>query len=197
MSATWASNTITINGTPTASGTFSYSIPLSGGCGNISATGSITANPLPTAAISGNTAVCGIWLSSISIALTGTAPWYLEYTDGSTLTSVNDILSSPYTFTVSPASTTTWTVTYVEDASGCSNTGTGSATVIVNNVVGGEITRTQPIDCNADPSPIASQTPGTGSGIITYQWQSAVNALGPWTTISGATLETYNPPGRQ
>ncbi len=40
-SATWASNTITISGTPTAAGTYNYSIPLTGGCGSVSATGTI------------------------------------------------------------------------------------------------------------------------------------------------------------
>ena len=32
VTASWSSNTITISGTPTASGTFSYTIPLDGGC---------------------------------------------------------------------------------------------------------------------------------------------------------------------
>ncbi|MDR6763824.1 hypothetical protein J2Y38_004048, partial [Flavobacterium sp. 2755] len=41
VSAAWASNTITISGTPTASGTFNYSIPLTGGCGTVNATGTI------------------------------------------------------------------------------------------------------------------------------------------------------------
>ena len=39
VTAAFASNTITISGTPTASGTFSYSIPLTGGCGAVNATG--------------------------------------------------------------------------------------------------------------------------------------------------------------
>jgi gliding motility-associated-like protein len=43
VTADWASNTITISGTPTALGTFNYSIPLTGGCGIVSATGTITA----------------------------------------------------------------------------------------------------------------------------------------------------------
>jgi hypothetical protein len=42
VSAAFASNTITISGTPTASGTFNYSIPLTGGCGSANATGTIT-----------------------------------------------------------------------------------------------------------------------------------------------------------
>jgi hypothetical protein len=48
VTAVWTSNTITISGTPTASGTFNYSIPLTGGCGTINATGTII---VPSAAI--------------------------------------------------------------------------------------------------------------------------------------------------
>ena len=44
VSATWAGNIITISGTPTASGVFNYTIPLTGGCGTFSATGTITVN---------------------------------------------------------------------------------------------------------------------------------------------------------
>ena len=45
VTASWAANVITISGTPTAAGTFSYSIPLTGGCGgNVNATGTITVN---------------------------------------------------------------------------------------------------------------------------------------------------------
>ncbi|TAF08733.1 MAG: PKD domain-containing protein, partial [Flavobacteriia bacterium] len=38
---------ITISGTPTQSGTFTYSIPLTGGCGTVNATGTIIVNPEP------------------------------------------------------------------------------------------------------------------------------------------------------
>ncbi len=51
VSAHWSGNVITISGTPTTtSGSpFNYSIPLTGGCGTVNATGTITVNP--TAAI--------------------------------------------------------------------------------------------------------------------------------------------------
>ena len=42
VSASWSSNLITISGTPTSAGTFTYSIPLTGGCGSVNATGTIT-----------------------------------------------------------------------------------------------------------------------------------------------------------
>ncbi|MFZ4398512.1 MAG: T9SS type A sorting domain-containing protein [Bacteroidales bacterium] len=53
--ASWAANTITISGTPTASGILNYSIPLTGGCGTVNATGSITVIPNNTISLtSGN-----------------------------------------------------------------------------------------------------------------------------------------------
>ncbi len=60
VTAAWAANTITISGTPTASGIFNYSIPLTGGCGTANATGTITVVSLPaTPAITGQAVVCG------------------------------------------------------------------------------------------------------------------------------------------
>ena len=44
VTASWAANTITISGTPTAIGIFNYNIPLTGGIGSVSATGTITVN---------------------------------------------------------------------------------------------------------------------------------------------------------
>lgn len=47
VTASWTSNTITISGTPTVSGTYNYSIPLTGGCGSVYATGTITVLSAP------------------------------------------------------------------------------------------------------------------------------------------------------
>ena len=59
INAVWASNTITLSGTPTEFGTFDYSISLTGGCGNSFATGRITVNAKPTISpITGKTDVC-------------------------------------------------------------------------------------------------------------------------------------------
>jgi hypothetical protein len=52
VEALWAADVITISGTPAATGTFSYSIPLTGGCGTVAATGTITVNDLPTITVS-------------------------------------------------------------------------------------------------------------------------------------------------
>jgi len=47
VTAAWSDNVITISGTPTAAGTFNYTIPLTGGCGTVNATGTITVTPDP------------------------------------------------------------------------------------------------------------------------------------------------------
>ncbi|TDD99603.1 T9SS sorting signal type C domain-containing protein [Flavobacterium cellulosilyticum] len=51
VTASWASNTITLSGAPTAIGVFNYSIPLSGGCSVDSATGIITVTGLTSTGV--------------------------------------------------------------------------------------------------------------------------------------------------
>jgi autotransporter-associated beta strand protein len=59
VTATFASNTLTISGTPTVSGTFNYSIPLTGGCGSVIATGTITVSPASAGGtVAGSATVC-------------------------------------------------------------------------------------------------------------------------------------------
>lgn len=47
VTGNWAANVVTISGTPSLSGTFNYTVTLTGGCGSVNATGSIKVNPLP------------------------------------------------------------------------------------------------------------------------------------------------------
>jgi hypothetical protein len=73
VTAAFASNTITISGTPTVSGTFNYSIPLTGGCGAVNATGTITVTPNNTASAASTTPTLCIStvLTDITHATTG------------------------------------------------------------------------------------------------------------------------------
>jgi hypothetical protein len=66
VTAAWASNTITISGTPSATGTFNYTIPLSGGTCTVNATGTITVNPLPTALVLTGSLACAGTSGSIT-----------------------------------------------------------------------------------------------------------------------------------
>ena len=73
VSASWSGDVITISGTPTASGTFNYTIPLSGGCGSVNATGTITVTGDNTAGTASSTpTICvNTALTDITIATTG------------------------------------------------------------------------------------------------------------------------------
>ncbi|WNW02991.1 gliding motility-associated C-terminal domain-containing protein [Tenacibaculum sp. HL-MS23] len=73
VTASWSSDVITITGTPTASGIFNYSIPLTGGCGTVNATGTITVTPNNTAAAASTTPTLCIdtALTDITIATSG------------------------------------------------------------------------------------------------------------------------------
>lgn len=73
VTAAWSSNTLTISGTPTASGTFNYSIPLTGGCGTVNATGTITVRATNTVGLASSTpTVCiNTAITSITHATTG------------------------------------------------------------------------------------------------------------------------------
>ncbi|RZJ70029.1 PKD-like domain-containing protein [Flavobacterium sp.] len=66
--------------------------------------------------------------------------------------------------------------------------------VYVNSITAGSVGSNHSICSGGDPDAFAELTPATGSGTITYQWQSntiSCAAGSPWVDISGAVLSTY------
>jgi YD repeat-containing protein len=70
----------------------------------------------------------------ISVAFGGPGPWNITWSDGTTQ---NGVAQNPYTWSVAPTSTTTYTITSISDSTSCFGTSGGSATVTVQgcNVV--------------------------------------------------------------
>ncbi|HXH42113.1 MAG TPA: FG-GAP-like repeat-containing protein, partial [Thermoanaerobaculia bacterium] len=87
-----------------------------------------TAAPAPTAIVSGSTTICFGSSTSISAALTGSGPWSVTWSDGVTQ---SNVAASPATRVVSPANTTTYTVTAVSDSLCSNGSPSGSAVVTV------------------------------------------------------------------
>jgi hypothetical protein len=86
----------------------------------------------PTATIAQPLPVCKGDSTALNITLTGTAPWSIDVSDGTNTITYDNIMSSSFSINISPASTTTYTVTRVADAYGTNNTPSNSVTVTVN-----------------------------------------------------------------
>ncbi|GGG56203.1 hypothetical protein GCM10010976_28820 [Bizionia arctica] len=101
-------------------------------------------NDLPTASISGDGSICADPNVEITIALTGTQPWNVTYTNGTTPITISGITSSPHIFTVSPIIATTYTLTAVNDMNCNANIAGLTGTAIIT----AEKTWTGNIDTN-------------------------------------------------
>lgn len=117
-----------VTANPTA--TTTYTIVGNPGACSGQTTTTVSVNPMPTAMVSGGGNICnnGVATATVTITLTGTAPWDITYTNGATSTTVNGINTSPYTFTTSNAGI--YTVTSIDDAN-CPGSSNGAAVVNV------------------------------------------------------------------
>ncbi|MCG8696814.1 MAG: immunoglobulin domain-containing protein, partial [Bacteroidales bacterium] len=141
--------------------------PLS--CDNDTSTiTTITMLTVPTATITGDASICSGSSSDITITFTGTAPYDFTFTDGTTPTTVNAHGTNSYVSTQTPADTATYTVTTVSDAIGCSNTGTGSATL---NVIPHVSITTHPSGQTVCPGDNVTFTTVANGVNLTYQWK--------------------------
>ncbi|ESU29188.1 hypothetical protein FLJC2902T_05770 [Flavobacterium limnosediminis JC2902] len=169
------SNSGTMTVSPTVTTTYAITSYLNG-CNSFGTNGTayvtVTVNPRPTSVISQNQTVCLSATATFSVALTGSSPWRLTYFDGTTSTTVNNILTSPYTFTVPNMTVNkTYTVTALNDSKCTAIAGdmTGSATVTVLN-----------------------GTAGLWTGLMSTDWFDCMNWAGG---LPSATIDAQIPTG--
>jgi uncharacterized repeat protein (TIGR03803 family) len=137
----------------------------------------------PTAAVSGGATICAGQSTPLSIVLTGTAPWALNWSDGFQQVG---IVSNPATRNVNPVSTTTYTVTSVVDATACTGNSSGSAAITVNPSPNATITA--PSSACPGATGLAASVPDAGSG-ATYAWTITNGAI---TSGAAARSITFN-----
>jgi len=166
------------------------------GCYDIQAV-IVTVNSLPTASVSGDATICNGASTNISITLTGTGPWDFTYTDGTTPVNKVGQATSPFTVSVSPVVTTTYSVTAVSDAN-CTGTDFGTtATVTVNALPTASVSGTTTIN-SGESTNISITLTGTGPWNFTYtDGTTPVNIVGQATSpyivsVSPAVTTTYS-----
>lgn len=112
----------------------------------------------PTATVTGDATICSGGSATISVALTGTGPWDLVWSDGFMQMGVG---SSPTMRVVNPMSTTTYSVDQIDDSL-CTGVSSGAATVIVG-----------------DMQPLWIDPPAAAQGLFPLQFTARIPCVGP------------------
>ena len=153
--------------------------------------------PLPTVVISGGATLCEGDSSMLRIDLTGSAPWKVTYTNGSTSSTLADIASSPvFLSVVNPAGIYNYQVTSLTDIH-CVSTPEqlqGSAIVTVNPAPVADFT--YKADCGSHLISFldASSTIGNSS-IKDWSWDFGVNGTLSDTSTFRHPLFNYTAEG--
>ncbi|NDA63006.1 MAG: fibronectin type III domain-containing protein, partial [Chitinophagia bacterium] len=168
---------------PIASRTYSL-ISVSDVCsGTVSGTRSVTILPTPTATLtSGNANICANTSSHLTINLTGNGPWNVNYTDGVSSSTINNISTSPYVFAVSPSVSRTYSLTSLNDA--CTGTVSGTRSVTILPTPAASLSGSNSI-CPGGSSQLTINFTGNGPWSVTYS-NGSIN-----TSLTGINSSPY------
>lgn len=198
VSANWSGNTITISGTPTVSGVFNYTIPLTGGCGSISATGTITVNA--------NNTVSGPSSLNPTLCVNTPLPSITHNTTGATgisnagVSGANGLptgVSATWAagiITISGTPTQAGTFNYSIPLTGGCSAFFAVGTITVNPAT--EFTVQSMTDqriCDGQNFSTLSVT-ATGTGTLSYQWFSNDTPNKTGAVPVGTNSNSYTPP---
>ncbi|BCY29695.1 PKD-like domain-containing protein [Flavobacterium okayamense] len=161
------SNSQSLTVSPNVTTTYAITSFLNG-CNSFGTDGTayvtVTVNQRPTAAISQDQFVCIGGTATFDIDLTGTPPWSVTYNDGTTSTTVNNIMSTPYSFNVPNITTDkTYSISAVDD---------NNCTAIPSDYIGQAAVT------------VLDGTPGLWTGLVSNDWFDCLNWDGGLPTIN-------------
>ena len=205
ITGSWADDAIIISGTPSESGIFNYVVTLTGGCGTVTATGTLTVTAIPT--LTAGTAV-----NSTTCTGNGSIPF--------TSTNLPDgTYSLSFTATGTGATSSPKNITVVGNAFTLSGlkSGTYSNFSVINNGCTGSTTTSRtiteptarpavepilepnPTSCGGSDGRIVFSVTNTADGTHTFNYKkgttaqtASVSVVGGQFTISDLTQGTYS-----
>ncbi|HYD22618.1 MAG TPA: GEVED domain-containing protein, partial [Flavipsychrobacter sp.] len=177
---------------PADAGTYSVIVNGQTPCANVNSTNAVVnIIPRPTVTITNNgpSIICNGDNTSIDLTFTGTGPWDFTYTDGTTPTSVAGNTNTTYNLPVSPTTTTTYSVTALNDIN-CMATGpdmTSTASVTVNYAPAIVSSPNATSACSGVGTTLTVGATGTN---LTYQWRMNGNPISDNSIYSGTQTST-------
>ena len=173
INGVWAANVFTISGTPSVSGSFSYTVSTIGGGAVVTATGTITVNAFPTVSITGTNAVCIGSTTTLSPTTGGT--WLSNNTAVATVTNAGVVTGVS---NINPANAT---FRFTNTATGCTSQPTSLVTV--NPLPPAFIVGSNSICVNG----ITQLLPSPPGPSVLYTWASNNPAIATVSNIPGIT----------
>ncbi|WP_291275852.1 fibronectin type III domain-containing protein, partial [Flavobacterium sp.] len=193
ISVVGTTNPLTVN--PTVTTTYTGTA-LIGGC-PVTATTTVTVNPLPTAPTATNSAQCGTQVPTASVAdtngfITPTFKWYGAATGGTALQS-----STSTTYTTAVSTTTTFYVSVVNPTTNCESVRTPITVTVSTPDLISATTTTSTICLGQSAVLNATNTSTTPFQNYTYSWLSTtgsglvVSQSGASITVTPTAVGTY------
>ena len=176
-------------------GTKYYYVKVNGTCGSevtSSVSGSVETYQLTaTVSVSPTSVNCGT-SSTLSIALNGTSPWDITYSDGINTVSSYGVSTSPKTFTVTPLSTTTYSISSIVDGKYCEAFPSSTATLTVVQPSAPTIgIITQPTCTTSTGTVALSGLPAIGTWTVTATGGSTITGTGTTANFIGLVAGSY------
>jgi hypothetical protein len=186
-------STLSINSNLSTYNGYQFQAVLTGAgtCGNTtSSIATLTAYPKPTASFNAGAIVCGVGTYNLRVDFTGTGPWSFTYTtNGGSPTTVSNITVNPYYLAVSPATTTTYAITAINDRYCNNDISASPVTIVVQDKPTITLTSSAISYCYSASAGSASLPfTATTQSPSQYSITAGTRAMSGFTAVSNATL---------
>jgi gliding motility-associated-like protein len=159
--------------------------------GTVAGTANLVVQPLPTAQLSASTSICVGACTNLTLTLTGTGPWQVNYTINGLAQAPLNVAVSPFLWNVCPTTTSAYCITSVTDANPCSSGAINvCSTVTVNALPTSSITSGGSF-CAGGTLSLPIVFTGTGPFNYTVNTPTGTSVL----TAAGNTTFAANAPG--